>query len=88
MQSLLRFIDRLTERGVRRVAHQHGRRSLLAAVEGMGNDGPWTLPQGLRRRNGKLGGHLPESQRWQAVPGVVQRLLRQDGLRPVPVQQQ
>jgi outer membrane receptor protein involved in Fe transport len=27
---------------------------LLGAVEWMGNDGPWTVPQGLRKRNGLL----------------------------------
>ena len=32
MSSLLRFIDRLTERGVRQVAHRHGRRSLLTRL--------------------------------------------------------
>ena len=24
----------------------------LGAIEWMGNDGPWTVPEGLRRRNG------------------------------------
>ncbi|MEK8050162.1 TonB-dependent receptor [Ideonella sp. DXS22W] len=39
----------------------------LAAVESMGNDGPWTLREGLRRRNGvfTLSGGTP-AQGWQA----------------------
>ena len=28
--------------------------TLLAAVEAMGNDGPWTVPEGLNKRNGVL----------------------------------
>ncbi|MFT3818229.1 MAG: TonB-dependent receptor [Rubrivivax sp.] len=41
--------------------------SLLAAVEALGNDGPWTVPEGLRKRNGVLtlnGGN--EAQGWSA----------------------
>ncbi|MDT7835825.1 TonB-dependent receptor [Aquabacterium sp. OR-4] len=39
----------------------------LAALEWMGNDGPWTVPEGLKRRNGvfTLSGGTP-AQGWQA----------------------
>ena len=62
----------------------------LAAVEVMGNDGPWTLPQGLNRRNGVFtlsGGTAAQgwqasvmaySARWTATDQVPQRLLDGD----------
>jgi hypothetical protein len=62
----------------------------LAAVEVMGNDGPWTLPQGLRRRNGVFtlsGGTAAQgwqasvmaySARWAATDQVPQRLVDGD----------
>ncbi len=65
----------------------HGGITTLAAVELMGNDGPWTLPQGLRRRNGVLtfsGGTAAQgwqasamaySARWSSTDQVPQRLI-------------
>ncbi len=62
----------------------------LAAVEVMGNDGPWTLPQGLRRRNGVFtlsGGTAAQGwqasvmayrARWASSDQVPQRLLDGD----------
>ena len=59
----------------------------LAAVEGMGNDGPWTVPEGLRRRNGVFtlsGGTAAEgwqasamaySARWTATDQVPEHLI-------------
>jgi hypothetical protein len=42
-----------------------GGRSLLAAVEGMGNDGPWEVPEQLRRKNAVLS--LSEGGRAQGL---------------------
>ncbi|MCA0239298.1 MAG: TonB-dependent receptor [Proteobacteria bacterium] len=61
--------------------------SLLAAVEALDNDGPWTVPEGLRKRNGVLtlsGGNAAQGwsaslmgyrARWTSTDQIPQRLL-------------
>ena len=61
---------------------------LLGAVEAMDNDGPWTVPEGLRKRNGLLqlaGGTrtrgwsllaMAYDAQWTATDQVPERLLR------------
>ncbi len=61
--------------------------TLLGALESTGSDGPWTVPQGLRKTNGVLtltggtaaqGWHLSAmgySARWTATDQIPQRLL-------------
>jgi len=61
--------------------------TLLGALESLGTDGPWTVPQGLRKTNGVLtltggtaaqGWHLTAmgyQARWTATDQVPQRLL-------------
>ncbi len=61
--------------------------TLLAAVEWMGNDGPWTVPEGLQRRNGVLtlsqgtrergwsASAMAYDARWTSTDQVPQRLI-------------
>jgi outer membrane receptor protein involved in Fe transport len=61
--------------------------SLLAAVEALGNDGPWAVPEGLRKRNGVLtlsGGTAAQGwsaslmgyrARWTSTDQIPQRLI-------------
>ena len=80
MSSLLRFIDRLTERGVRQVAHRHGRRSLLTRLGVLIAGGPLLpmLPFDRSRQAGAAfaaGRHSDPSQcdywRYCAVDGFL-----------------